>query len=306
MNAYRIRFFAAALCVLIGSRVFAQNAYASDSVSVTTTVNVHSTTDPDSGYTACYNATRALRTSQNYDGCEYGVSSYLEPNDVTATIQTRTRHPGGVYTTTYRCAGTCTAVCAPPGNSGGTDTQCPGYCCPLLVDLGDHGYDLTSAAEGVAFDIDADGVSEAISWTAAGAADAFLALDRNGNGTIDSGAELFGANAEQPASAKPNGFAALAMFDRTDRGGNGDDVISAQDDVWPSLLLWVDRSHDGIAQSDELAPVAASGLNVLELDYKQAQRRDRYGNRYLYRSSALAEGGLRKVDVMDVFFVPFQ
>ena len=268
-----------------------------DTKPVTTTTRAP---NPSDGTMACTTALRNLCETQNYSGCVNGVDTILPLDDVKATIHTMDR-----FNIVYNCSGTCRAKCAAPNtNGGGTDTQCPGYCCPLIVDFGDHGYDLTSSAEGVSFDIDDDGVAEKISWTAAGAADAFLALDRNGNGTIDSGAELFGSAAEQPLSSKPNGFAALAVFDNVDRGGNGDGVIDARDSVWASLLLWVDRSHDGVAQSDELARVAASGVNVLLLDVKEAQRRDRWGNRYLYRSSALAEGGLRKIDVVDVFFVP--
>lgn len=293
----RIRIIVAALFFTIGTVASAQTMSATDSVPVSTRTTAP---NPSNGTMACTSALVSMCDDQTYSDCVDGVESYLPISGVNATIHTQDR-----FTIVYNCTGTCTAKCAAPNTGGGgIDTQCPGYCCPLIVDFGDKGYDLTSSAEGVSFDIDNDGEAEAISWTAAGAADAFLALDRNGNGTIDSGAELFGAAAEQRASNKPNGFAALALFDETGHGGNGDGVINAQDGVWPSLLLWVDRTHDGIAQSDELAPVAASGLNVLLLDVKEAQRRDRYGNRYLYRSSALAEGGLRKIDVVDVFFVP--
>src|SRR6476620_5726872 len=78
---------------------------------------------------------------------------------------------------------------------------------PILLSLGDKKkFQLTSAANGVSFDIDNNGTKEQISWTTASTNDAFLALDRNGNGTIDNGSELFGDFTPQPASTTKNGF----------------------------------------------------------------------------------------------------
>src|SRR5438876_1340501 len=116
----------------------------------------------------------------------------------------------------------------------------PGACSPIILDTAGEGFHLTDTEGGVRFDIDGSGKPLRLSWTASGKGNAFLALDRNGNGTIDNGKELFGNFTEQPASDDLNGYKALAVFDAPEHGGNGDGVIDNRDAVWPMLLLWTD------------------------------------------------------------------
>lgn len=173
--------------------------------------------------------------------------------------------------------------------------------CPIVLDLGQQGWKFTSAGEGVLFDIDGDGHRDFIAWTDPAAEDGFLVWDRNLNGAIDSGRELFGDSTNQQPSDKPNGFLALALLDRPESGGNGDGVISSQDKMWNALQIWVDRNHNGLSEANELASLGSHKVTAIDLAFRESRRKDQYGNELRYRSEVLLEDG-PATKAVDVFF----
>ncbi|MHA6908105.1 calcium-binding protein [Ralstonia pseudosolanacearum] len=160
------------------------------------------------------------------------------------------------------------------------------YVDPLILDLDGDGLEITPLSQGILFDADSDTIKTGTAW--ASADDGILVLDRNGNGTIDSGKELFGdetvlANGQKAA----NGFAALAELDTGSivdgvSVGAGDGVFDANDAQYANVRIWRDLNQDGISQAEELQTLAEAGITSIKLASDRANTN--YGDAILAQS----------------------
>jgi hypothetical protein len=154
----------------------------------------------------------------------------------------------------------------------------------------------------VQFDIAGDGQQRLLGWTEAGTRQAFLWLDRNHNGVVDDGTELFGNHTPlRSGDTATDGFQALADYDE-----NADGVIDQQDSVWSDLKLWFDFNHDGVSQPSEIQALSQSEVESIDLHYVLSGRRDRFGNTFRFRSAIgvqLPNGRIVSRPCYDIFFV---
>ena len=143
---------------------------------------------------------------------------------------------------------------------------------PLILDLDGDGVETLGQDAGVFFDHDGNGFAQLSGWVAPD--DGLLVWDRNGNGQIDDGSELFGNNSLLENGQKAaNGFAALAELDK-----NGDGVLDASDAAFAALRVWRDKNSDGKVGEGELLTLDELGIQSLCTSYTVQQVVDANGN----------------------------
>ena len=139
---------------------------------------------------------------------------------------------------------------------------------PLALDLDGNGIRTVAANQfsGSLFDHDGDGIRTASGWV--GKEDGLLVYDRNGDGIINNGSELFGdATRLKNGGTAAHGFAALADLD-----DNGDGKIDAADKAFSSLRVWRDLNQDGISQEGELLTLEQAKVRSLNTSFRNTNR----------------------------------
>jgi hypothetical protein len=143
---------------------------------------------------------------------------------------------------------------------------------PLVLDLNGDGIMTTSVNGRTYFDHDANGLAEQTGWVAG--SDGLLVLDRNGDGIINDGKELFSDQTIlRDGSKAANGFQALAELD-----GNHDGQIDANDEAFSQLRVWKDQDGDGFSLPSELYTLDELGVKSISLDSTITNDPDAQGN----------------------------
>ena len=161
---------------------------------------------------------------------------------------------------------------------------------PIVIDLDGNGIQTIARSDaGGTFDLFGTGVAVASGWISGG--DGFLAVDVDGNGIINSSAELFGG------TGKGAGFAKLGAYD-----SNGDGMVSMLDADFANLLVWQDANGNHQTDAGELMTLAQAGVSSLSLSLAdQNFYADTQGNVHGETSSATLANG-ESVTMTDVYF----
>jgi hypothetical protein len=229
-------------------------------------------------------------TADGQDGTSYCIVVDGEELDTPCSSQTPECVPGESYD--MGCVGD---ICYWDGEAFRRYSWSEPDCnTPLVVSFDGAPIEFAPATA-ASFDLSPDGTCMSTDWPTA----PWLALDRDGDGFIRDGSELFGnATTMSSGGLAEHGFAALAELD-TDRDGK----ITAADERFGELVLWSDVDDDRIGAYAELHPLSATTLVSIDLAFGRRASCDRQGNCGYERASfeyRTPQGSLAVGEVVDV------
>ncbi len=145
---------------------------------------------------------------------------------------------------------------------------------PIILDLDGDGIETRGLKSGAYFDHDGNGFAEQTGW--ASSDDGLLVLDRNGDGIINDGKELFGDQTIlQGGQRAVDGFQALAELDN-----NADGIVDVGDVLFSQLKIWQDIDGDGYSAHDELFTLDEFGIRSVNTAYDTSDYIDANGNEH--------------------------
>ncbi|HED2415503.1 TPA: hypothetical protein R4Y39_005954, partial [Raoultella planticola] len=171
------------------------------------------------------------------------------------------------------------------GSSGPDMSNAENQASPIIIDLDGDGIETLSVSSGVFFDHDGNQFAENTGWVAPD--DGLLIFDRDGNGQIDSGSELFGNNTLlKSGKLAANGYQALQELDE-----NKDGQLNSDDAIWASLRIWQDGNSNGRVDEGELLSLEEAGVAAIGTGYSTSQYVDEQGNAHQQTSTITRSDG---------------
>lgn len=137
---------------------------------------------------------------------------------------------------------------------------------PIVFDMNGDGFNFKGADEGVDFDMKGNGQESRMGFIKGD--DALLFVDTHGDGVVRDGRQLFGNNGDYA-----NGFEMLRAYDE-----NGDGVIDENDSIYDQLRLWVEKTEDGVCETDETISLRDAGIKSINVGYQDVREDDGKGN----------------------------
>jgi hypothetical protein len=165
---------------------------------------------------------------------------------------------------------------------------------PIILDLDGDGVRTLGISSGVKFDIFGDGQPVNTGWVSSG--DGLLVLDRNHDGSINDGSELFGSSTKLADAARASeGYAALRELDT-----NGNGAIDKSDALFAELRVWIDSNSDGVSGAGELRTLESLGIISISLSAEIGTKLDNGNVLGLTSTYKTADGSTRAA--ADVWF----